>query len=91
MSETVRCRAVVSGRVQGVWFREGCRRQARELGVAGWVRNEMDGTVVIEAEGPPPAVDRLLGWSREGPPAARVERVEVTDVEPVGQAGFQVR
>lgn len=87
----VRVRAVVTGRVQGVWYREGCRREAERLGVTGWVRNAPDGSVEIEAEGPRPAVDALLGWARRGPSRAQVAAVTVTDLQPEGGSGFAVR
>ncbi len=76
-------RAVVSGAVQGVGFREATVRRAGELGVLGWVRNEEDGTVRVHAEGPEEAVDGLLAFLREGPPGAKVEDVaaEATKVE----------
>lgn len=86
-----RRRVVVSGRVQGVWFRESCGEQARTLGVAGWVRNLADGRVEAVFEGPPAAVDRMVAWSHEGPPRARVDGVEVVAEPPVGEAGFRVR
>jgi acylphosphatase len=87
----VRRRVVVTGLVQGVWFRESCRREAEVLGVLGWVRNRADGTVEGAFEGPPGAVDRLVAWCREGPPRARVERVDVTVETPVGEQEFAVR
>lgn len=87
----VRCRAVVSGRVQGVFFRDTCERVATGLGVSGWVRNRTDGTVEVVAEGERAAVDDLLAWCRDGPPRARVDRVEVTDEPPAGERGFRVR
>ena len=87
----VRVRAIVSGRVQGVWYRESCRREAERLGVTGWVRNTPDGSVEIEAEGPRRAVDALLDWARTGPPRARVTGVRVTDLTVAGGAGFEVR
>jgi acylphosphatase len=86
----VRVRAVVSGRVQGVWYRESCRREAERLGVAGWVRNRPDGRVEIEAEGPRPAVDALLTWAGHGPPGAMVDRVAVADRPPLGESRFRV-
>ncbi len=79
----------VRGRVQGVMFRDSCRRQADRLGVSGWVRNEPDGAVALEAEGD--AVDDLVAWCRTGPPGARVERVDVSEVEPIGSTRFEVR
>ncbi len=86
----VRVRALVSGRVQGVWYRETCRRQAQRLGVAGVVRNRPDGRVEIDAEGDRPAVDELLSWAREGPPQARVVTLAVEDLDPIGARGFRV-
>jgi acylphosphatase len=87
----VRVRAAVTGRVQGVWYRQGCRREAERLGVAGWVANRPDGAVEIEAEGPRPAVEDLLAWARRGSARAVVERVVVEDLPPRGDAGFRVR
>jgi acylphosphatase len=86
----VRVRATVSGRVQGVWYRESCRRRADELGVAGEVRNTMDGTVEIEAEGTRDAVDALLRWARQGPPAAVVTAMQVEDLPVRDDTGFRV-
>lgn len=88
----MRCvRAQVTGRVQGVMYRESCRREAERLGLIGWVRNEADGSVAVAAQGPDDAVESLLGWCRQGPPGARVERVDVTEAEPVDASGFEVR
>jgi acylphosphatase len=75
--DAVRVRVVVAGRVQGVWFRESCRRQAEHLGVTGWVQNLRDGSVEIEAQGGRVAVDALVAWAREGPRLAMVESVTV--------------
>jgi acylphosphatase len=86
----IRVRAVVAGRVQGVWYRESCRAQAERLGVGGWVHNNADGTVVIEAEGERAAVEALLAWARQGPPRAQVESVSVADLPPQGQSAFSV-
>jgi acylphosphatase len=84
-------RVVVTGRVQGVWFRESCRNEARALGVGGFVRNRADGAVEAEFEGPPAAIARMVAWSREGPPRARVDDVQLRDIEPVDERGFRVR
>ena len=86
----VRTHVVVSGRVQGVFFRDSIRRLAEEHGVAGWVRNTWDGTVEAVLEGEPDAVDRLVGFCREGPPGARVENVDVSAETPEGLSGFRV-
>jgi acylphosphatase len=67
----------IHGMVQGVGFRYSAVRAARNYGVAGWVRNERDGTVGVFCEGEKQAVDRFLAWCRKGPPAANVRNVEV--------------
>ena len=81
----------VTGRVQGVFFRAWTSDEARALGITGWVRNCSDGTVEARLEGEPENLDRLIGLLHEGPPGARVERVEVedTDVEQLG--AFKIR
>lgn len=84
-------RVLVSGRVQGVMYRDSCRQEAERLGVAGSARNEPDGSVVVEAEGEEEAVDALVEWCRTGPPAARVTDVEVSPRDEVGARGFEVR
>lgn len=80
----------IHGRVQGVWFRESARRQAESLDLRGRVRNDPDGTVTITAEGPQDKIDALVEWCHEGPPLAKVERVERNVVEPRGWGGFDV-
>ena len=90
-AERVRVRVVVTGIVQGVWFRESCREQARALHVGGYVRNRGDGAVEAEFEGPPAAVARMIAWCREGPPRARVDDVQVEEVPPTGDERFAVR
>jgi acylphosphatase len=87
----VRRRVVVSGRVQGVFFRDTCEREARAAGVGGWVRNSWDGAVEAVFEGEPDAVDRMVAWCRDGPPRATVTSVEVHDEPPVGDDQFRVR
>jgi acylphosphatase len=86
----VRCRVIVSGRVQGVYYRHTCRAVARELGVKGWVRNRSDGTVEVVAEGSRAAVGDLIAWCREGPPSADIRGLEITDETPVGERDFRV-
>jgi acylphosphatase len=86
-----RVRVVVTGSVQGVWFRESCRERAVAEGVAGWVRNRDDGTVEAVLEGPHAAVERVIAWCREGPRRARVEHVATSEEPPVGEVGFRVR
>ncbi len=87
---TERRRVVVHGRVQGVFFRDSTRRHAQSRGVAGWVRNRADGAVEAVFEGAPDAVEALIGFVREGPSGAAVERVDVLHEEPEGLAGFRV-
>jgi acylphosphatase len=89
--EVVRVRVVVTGRVQGVWFRDSCREQAQAAGVRGFVRNRGDGAVEAELEGPAAAVERVVAWCRVGPARARVEHVTSTPIGVVGEPGFRVR
>ena len=91
MSDMVARRVVVHGDVQGVFFRDGCQREAEQAGVAGWVRNRPDGTVEALFEGDRQAVDRLCAWCESGPPDAGVASVDVTDEETSGLPGFRVR
>jgi len=79
----------IEGRVQGVFFRASCVERASELGLAGWVRNALDGRVEAEFEGEPEAIEQMLTWCRVGPPLAHVERIEVRDDEPTGETGFR--
>jgi acylphosphatase len=87
----VRYRVVVTGRVQGVWYRESCRREATAAGVAGWVRNSSDGTVEAVLEGDQAAVDRVVAWMRTGPRHAVVTGIDVRVETPAGERGFTVR
>jgi acylphosphatase len=80
----------ISGYVQGVGFRMYMMRKARELGVAGWVRNRLDGHVEAVVHGSAEAVDALIAWARRGPPGARVQEVGVTDAEGAF-TGFETR
>jgi acylphosphatase len=89
--ETVRRRVVVRGRVQGVFFRDSTRRRAEAHGVVGWIRNRSDGAVEAVLEGPREAVDRVLRFLEMGPPQAEVSDVEVSEEEPEGLRGFDVR
>jgi acylphosphatase len=67
---------IVRGRVQGVFFRAATQREARRLGLTGWVRNRPDGSVEVTAEGDEGSVRQLLMWAEKGPSAARVEDVQ---------------
>ncbi|MER6035609.1 MULTISPECIES: acylphosphatase [unclassified Streptomyces] len=87
---TVRQHVRVSGRVQGVFYRDTCRRLAEERGVAGWVRNLHDGDVEAVFEGAPDDVAHLARWAAQGPPAAAVTHCTGTAEEPEGLSGFRV-
>lgn len=91
MAARIRRRVLISGKVQGVWFRDSCQTEARRLGVAGWVRNLADGRVEASVEGPPDDVLALVNWCADGPPRATVTHVEVLDEAPTGAVGFRVR
>jgi acylphosphatase len=79
---TKRARLCITGLVQGVYYRASAREQAQRLGLTGWVRNTRDDAVLLEAQGPPERLDALVAWCRTGPPAARVDGVEVSWIEP---------
>jgi acylphosphatase len=87
----VRYRVLVSGLVQGVYFRDTCRRLAVQRGVRGWVRNLPDGRVEAVFEGPADDVQRLVDWARHGPRAAVVADVSVQAEPPEGLAAFQIK
>jgi acylphosphatase len=87
-----RVRLLVSGYVQGVMFRQSAVNVAEELGVSGWVRHLSDPRVEVVIEGPPENVGEMVDWCRHGPPAARVEDVELTAELPRGEHGrFEIR
>ena len=86
----VRYRVLISGRVQGVFFRDTCRRMAREHGVTGWVRNRPDGQVEAVFEGRAEDVDRLVAWARRGPSRAVVADVTVRAEQPEGLSTFLI-
>jgi len=77
--------------VQGVFFRDSVRRLALRFGVAGWVRNDRDGSVEAVFEGEPDAVERLVMFCREGPRGARVDEADVHEEQPEGARGFEIR
>jgi acylphosphatase len=89
--EVIRRRVIVSGDVQGVYYRDTCRRIAIEQGVAGWVRNLPDGSVEAAFEGSPDAVALAVEWARHGPPTALVDAVDAYDEEPENLTGFEIR
>lgn len=88
-TRTVRLRVV--GRVQGVGYRAFVDMRANELGLTGWVRNRTDGSVEAVMQGTHVQVEQMLALCRKGPPAARVERIEISDEEIGAFGGFEVR
>ncbi|MBX0292221.1 acylphosphatase [Hymenobacter sp. HSC-4F20] len=82
---------LVRGHVQGVFYRQSTQQEARRLGLVGTVRNNPDGTVVIEAEGPAEVLDALEAWCRQGPPAAQVEQVQASRGAVQGYREFVVQ
>ena len=87
----LRRRVIVRGRVQGVFFRDETRREAERRGVAGWIRNEADGSVQAVFEGEMEGVDAIVRFCREGPGRAEVSEVEEHEEQPEGLGGFEVR
>lgn len=87
-----RLEATIYGRVQGVSFRYYTQRQAEQLNVTGWVANQRDGTVRVVAEGTEEGIAQLQQFLQDGPPGARVDKVEASWAEATGEfRGFQVR
>lgn len=90
MSDDVRARVYITGRVQGVFYRAACRDAAARLDLRGWVRNAADGSVEAVAEGPREKVEAFVLWCHKGPPAARVTAVRV-EWEPLqNESGFRI-
>lgn len=73
---------MIHGRVQGVWFRASTQEVAGQLKIRGWVRNTPDGAVEAHIQGNDAAVDEMFAWCRQGPPGARVDSIDSTEVEP---------
>jgi len=89
-----RVRVIVHGRVQGVGFRAATAHEARKIGVGGWVRNLLDGSVEVDAWGDPASVDALVAWLRHGPSYAHVTALDVDDTlpaQPGAPSQFTVR
>jgi acylphosphatase len=91
MSDVARSHVIVHGQVQGVFFRDTCRRKAEARGVAGWVTNRPDGAVEAVFEGGPDDVAALVEFCRDGPRGADVSSVEESSEEPEGLSGFRIR
>lgn len=88
---TTKAHVIISGRVQGVWYRASAKQQADELGLAGWVRNTVEGNVEAQFEGEESNVDAMIAWCWKGPPLAKVADVKVTRQQGEGKAsGFVV-
>lgn len=77
--EPITRRLIISGRVQGVGYRFYMERKARELGVSGWARNRLDGSVEAMVQGDDRAVEAMIAWSQRGPPSAVVAEVRITE------------
>jgi acylphosphatase len=90
LTDPIARRVLVDGHVQGVFFRDTCRREADARGVAGWVRNRSDGRVEAVFEGPEAAVEAMVAWCRRGPALAAVDALEVHEERPGGLVGFVV-
>lgn len=88
---TVSRKVLVSGDVQGVFFRSGCREEARSRGVAGYASNLPDGRVLAVFEGEEADVTAMIEWSRKGPETAQVQDIDVSEQEPEGLRGFEIR
>ena len=83
---------IISGRVQGVWFRATTKQKAEQLGLTGWVRNTSDGCVEAVFEGDEKIVKEMVEWCHHGPPLSEVENVQVKNQEPTnGFDGFSIR
>lgn len=89
--ELRRSHVFITGKVQGVGYRFSTQDVAQVFGLAGWVRNLPDGRVEAVFEGDRVAVEQMIAWCRKGPPNAVVEKVAVTDEEPRGLSGFEIR
>jgi acylphosphatase len=87
---TIRRRIVVSGRVQGVFYRDTCKQEAKRLGVGGGARNLPDGRVEVIVEGDPDKVEEMISWCRTGSDPSEVSSVEVEEEEPRGEDRFSV-
>jgi acylphosphatase len=90
-ADLVRKHVVLTGRVQGVFFRDSLRRRAQTRGVSGWARNRPDATIEAVFEGPETDVVEMLAYCREGPRHAHVETMSTMQEEPEGLSEFEIR
>lgn len=88
--DTVRIRARINGRVQGVFFRRSTKKQAERLGLSGFIRNEPDGSVILEAEGTRDAVASLFAWAHNGPPLAQVDKIVKEEISTLQEGKFRI-
>ena len=86
-----RIRIIVNGKVQGVFYRINTIKIAQSLSIYGFVKNNADGSVLIDAEGEEPNLRSLVEWCRVGPPTARVDSVSTEQLNPLGYTDFEVR
>ena len=83
---------LISGKVQGVWFRANTRQKAEQLNIKGWVRNTSDGKVEAIFEGKQDNIKEMLDWCRQGPPLAKVEDIKIEDkTQSKGYDGFTIK
>ena len=87
----IRRRVIVEGHVQGVFFRQSCQRKALAVGIAGWIRNNIDGSVEAALEGDADAVERIVSWMRVGPTGAVVTGVKIIEEDLLGEHAFRIR
>jgi acylphosphatase len=92
MEEKKRAHIFASGKVQGVFYREGARKKAEKLGVSGWIKNLPDGRVEAVFEGNQPQVEEMIDWARKGPFWAKIEALDVAWEDFRGEfSGFEIR
>jgi len=76
---------IISGKVQGVWYRASTKKMATTLGLSGWVKNRSDGGVEALFEGEEDVVQRMIAWCKQGPPLAQVTEVKIMNKQPTGE------
>ena len=81
----------IYGKVQGVWYRASTEQKAKELGLLGFVQNEIDNSVYVEIEGPQADIDQFLTWCKEGPPLAKVSKIELKEAPLSNFTNFKIR
>lgn len=85
MTTSRRIHAIISGKVQGVFYRASTMDEAKRLNLTGWVKNLADGRVELVAEGRPEDIDALISWCKKGPPYARVTDIKIDEQIPTGE------